>query len=165
MTELSYKSKTILIGFMLVLIFYFLIAGIFGPRGFIYNNSIGKKIAVLMSEEQNLNDEIERLKKISDYLDTPEGKEKVASQLGYYFSDNFVYIYSASSMQTENGNYEYAREINSTDFYNPISNLTCFIIALLPSIIISMLYFFIMRNRKTEISDYSDKTGMDISKI
>ena len=69
MIEMTYKVKSVFITIMFSLIFYFVIAGIFGSRGMIYNKSIGKQISMLMSEEGNLKEEIERLNKISDYLD------------------------------------------------------------------------------------------------
>lgn len=162
MIEMSYKVKSVFITIMFSLIFYFVIAGIFGSRGMIYNKSIGKQISMLMSEEDNLKEEIERLNKISDYLDTPEGKEKVASQLGYHFAGDYVYIYSASPIQTENNEYRISRRIDSSDFYKPLSNKTCFIIALIPSLVLGISYFFVMKSRETNTADYTDKTGTDI---
>lgn len=131
---------------------FFLFSGLFGERGYFYNNALKKQIEDTKEESERLTEVIEGLKEKRDFLNTEEGLRDSAINLGYYVKGDDVYWFENAEKQ---GDYMNDENRVKKDGFAGLSTITLVLITFAASFLITALIWFLSNSGKSNRTDDS----------
>lgn len=150
--------------FLLILIIcfismYFLLAGIFGSSGYLYNESLKKQIKQKQMMSERLAIDIENLKNRQSNLSSEEGLRDSAIGLGLYVDGDTVYLYDTPALQENENSFQ----IDTDDNYEPLSVITIILLSLCISIVISFVIWYFSKDDNSDNEEMKQiQSGSDL---
>lgn len=144
-----------LICFVCFISMYFLLAGIFGSSGALYNQSLRVQIREKQMKSEKLSLEIKNLENREQNMSTEEGLRDSAIGLGLYVEGDTVYLFDSPSLQ----NKVVINQIDSIKTYEPLSTVSIILLALCISIIITFAIWFLSRDNNSDDEDMKQIQG------
>lgn len=151
-----FKSKLVLF-FISFVCSFFLVLGIFGNRGYLYNKSLKQQLIVLVKQAEKLGVEVNSLTEKTKSLETEEGIRDAAMKLGYYVRNDNVYIFEDPQIQTGS---QVENEVSQIKFYQPLSSFYCILIACFFALVITFCSL-IWTIKKENLNDFEQKQSGD----
>lgn len=159
------KAKVIFVFCVLLVGLYFVTSGFLGQNGFFYNKTLEKMLTQREYQQDKITIELDSLIERQLQLASDQGLKDAALSLGYYTEGDKVYLFSSSSKQDA----VYVGNTWDTDIklFNPLSKISCFVISLVVSALVSFTYGFILfikhRDYSTDDEETSDKVDSDFN--
>lgn len=153
---MSKTRKYIILFLVLSLSFFFLLSGVFGTNGYLYNKALLSQLKVIEYEEDTMNMELETLEMQRESLSTEEGLRDAAISLGYYVEGDEVYRFSTPALQES-----VAISVNKPQAieFIPLKPVICILIATGISAIVVLIVAVMDSKRQTNNDIEQDKSG------
>jgi len=149
---MNIARKCIYLFLILSVCLYFLVLGIFGPGGYLYNKSLESLLRSLEYRADRLQSDIENLRIRADQLTMEDGIRDAALSLGYYVEGDTVYMFSTSELQA--GETNPVVSVQDHIPYTPLSKIVCLVLSVVISALVSTLVFLLNRNRNEHTGEF-----------
>lgn len=140
-------KKKFVMFLILSLCLYFVLLGIIGKNGYLYNQSLKKQLEILQNEAYELGIDINLLVEEKSFLLTEEGLRDAAINLGYYVEGDTIHVFDEVSVQKSKTNNSAEHQL---EFFNPANGALCALISIISSFVITCLSVVFTKKKENQ---------------